>query len=108
MSAIFTLLRNFLGGFFLSVLAKLGTKKAVGIASIAAYIALTLGFIVAIKQTINIIFSLSAVPAFIEPSLGMIIPDNFAQVTAAIISAMIARAAYDLGVQKINLLNSAS
>lgn len=103
-------LTSILGSFGAGIISKLATKKAVGFASTLAFIALTVAFIVCIKESLNFLASdlPTHLPPLVKNQLGQILPTNFVQVMSAIISSMICRAGYDIGREKIQLLNSAN
>ncbi len=93
----------------ISGILALMTRKAVTVtASFAALIAVTVAFIATINGIVGTLASHLTGPAWIANAVGMFIPSDFGACIGAIVSAHIARAAYDLAVEKTRLFNAAS
>lgn len=94
-------------GVFTIFLAALSRKTVVAAASILAVVTLTTIFLSTINTlTTNLIASLT-MPPFLSYFLWFV-PSNFTSCIAFIISAHIARAAYDLLITKVQIINAAS
>lgn len=100
-------LGNLLVGFVTSVVAYFGlqlSKKTVfAAAAVAAFVALTSACIMVIKAAaLGIVYAL---PAFMAPTIGMLIPTNFAACVGAIMSAKTAVLIYRYHTETLRLVS---
>jgi hypothetical protein len=100
-------LGSLLLSLFTMLAAVIGRKLAVAGASVVAMMALTLAFVVCIGQMISYIQTLLIFPPFLI-SIGWFIPSNFTFCISTLLSARTCRAAYDLMIAKVHLINNAS
>lgn len=90
-----------------ALIAFFGRKAVVAAASLAAFAALTVAFLFVMKSLVDSIALSLVVPVWLQ-MIAWFVPTNFLVVFSAIISAHISRAAFDLAVAKIKMVNSAS
>lgn len=95
------------GALFASLLAMFGRKATVAVASAAAVLAVTSMFILSVN---GLVVAVAAVvpPGWISNAIGMFIPADFGVCIGSIVSAHVCRAAYDLAMLKIKMVNEAS
>lgn len=105
---IFALILGFIPALFANFLAMFTRKYTVAVASVLAFIATTITFIVCMKSIIGLAVSLIIMPAWIYNAIAWLIPSNFISITSAIISGKICKSAYVVVTEKIKLINSAS
>ena len=105
---IFALIAGFIPALFANFLAMFARKYTVAIASILAFIATTITFIVCMKAIIGIVVGLIIMPPWIYTAIAWFIHSNFIAVTAAIFSGKICKSAYLVITEKIKLINSAN
>ena len=91
-----------------AVLASLGRKWVTLVATTALVIALTASFIAVINGLVGSLASSLVTPSWMLNAVGMFVPTNFALCLSSIVSAHIARAGYDLAMDKTRLFNSAT
>lgn len=89
------------------LLAMFGRKLSVASAAIAALFALTAAFVVIVSLTVQAVANFIVLPSFLQP-IGWFVPSDFTFCISSIFSARISRAAYDLAMAKVRLINSAS
>lgn len=95
------------GALFASLLAMFGRKATVAVASVTAILAVTAAFIVCVNSIFGFVAGLMP-PGWIANFIGMFIPVDFGLCTGSILSAYTCRAAYDLAMLKIKIMNSAN
>lgn len=95
------------GSLFAGLVAMFGRKMVVATASVAAAIALTFAFLSFVRSAINSLSATIAMPSWAEAVLWFV-PLNFSVCVSVIIIVNVARAAYDFGMEKIKIINSAS
>lgn len=88
------------------ILQSFGRKGIVATASLSMTVALAIAFTVCIGELATLLITLLDFPVWLTP-IFWIIPGNFAAVMGALISGHICRAAYDLAMEKVRLVNSA-
>lgn len=91
-----------------AILAFITRKVGTATMAIASFVVMTAAFIAAINSIIQSVLGLVSAPGWILNSVGMFMPADFSAVLAAVVSARICRAAYDMAVEKIKLVNNAS
>jgi membrane-anchored glycerophosphoryl diester phosphodiesterase (GDPDase) len=91
-----------------AILAQLGRKWVTVTAALALMVALTAAFIALINGFVSTLMAQAGVPGIIANAVGMFLPSNFGAVLGVIVSAHIARAAYDLAMQKAQVFASAT
>lgn len=91
-----------------SILAQLGRKWVTLAAAIALVGVITAAFITVINGLVSALSGSLSTPGWLVNSIGMFIPSNFALCLSSIVSAHIARAAYDLAMDKTRLFTSAT
>lgn len=96
-----------LASFASGLLAMFGRKLSVATAAITAMFALTAAFVICISLTVQAIANIIVLPSFLAP-IGWFVPSDFTFCISSIISARTCRAAYDLAMAKVRLINSAS
>lgn len=89
-------------------IAFFGRKLLVATASIVLFVSITAVFIITIKSVISSVLALAVLPSWVSLGVGMFVPDNFAFVFGAILSAQVSRFVYDKAVEKIHLINGAA
>lgn len=85
-----------------------GKKALTFTTSVAAFIMLTVAFVVCIKKIFVAILALAIIPPWVLVALGMFIPANFAAILASIASAESCKWAYRQAKHKISLMNNAA
>lgn len=108
MPALLAFIPAMFSGLFAQFILLFGRKYTVGTASVLAYIATTAAMIFCLKQGLSTLSILLSPPLWLVGVLGWIIPSNFIAITSAIASARICRAAFDMAIAKIKLINGAS
>jgi hypothetical protein len=106
MIKLITLLVAGIPAIIAAVLAQLGRKWVTVAAAIALAVSLTAGFVALINTLVGSLASLLSAPGWISNAVGMFIPADFGLCVAAIVSAHIARAAYDFAIGKVKLFNT--
>jgi hypothetical protein len=91
-----------------SIAAFFGRKLTVISASVAAFVVLTGALVVTIQALLSALLTVAVMPAWIVQGVGMFMPSNFALVLGSIVSAKAVRAAYDIAISKVHLINSAN
>jgi hypothetical protein len=91
-----------------AVLAYLTRKIATATGAIATFAVLTLAFVAAIHTALDTVSGMFTAPAWVSNAVGMFIPSNFGVCLGALVSARIARGAYDLARAKLALITGAS
>ena len=91
-----------------AIITFFGRKFTVITASIAAFVVLTSALVVAIQSLMTSILAVTFMPVWIAYGIGLFLPANFSLVLGAIISAKAVRAAYDIAIAKVHLVNSAN
>jgi hypothetical protein len=89
-----------------ALFAQLGRKWVTVTATIALMITLTTAFIVAINNAVSALSGGLSAPGWISNAVGMFVPSNFALCLSSIVTAHIARAAYDLAMDKARMFNT--
>jgi len=105
---IFTAITTFVGSLFAQMLLIFGRKFTVGTATVLAYVATTLAFVICINELFSVVMAAVAIPAWILTAISWFIPSNFLSVIASITSGRVCRLAYQVTVKKISLMNSAA
>lgn len=90
------------------LIAFLGRKIGVASASIASMLFLTAALIVAINGIYSAVLTTAVLPAWLATGMGALVPSTFGATVAAIVSARIVGAAYDLAMGKVKAINSAN
>lgn len=90
-----------------SILSFFGRKGLIAASVVTMAVSLTVAFVACIKYILDTIAGLIP-PGWVFDILMMWIPSNFAACLAAILSANICRAAYDLAMTKLHLITSAN
>lgn len=83
-------------------------KVTVAATAIAGFVLLTAAIVVCLKQAIIYLLGLTIFPAWASQGVGMFLPYDFASVLASIWSSRACRWAYDVAIEKLKLVNSAS
>lgn len=104
---LLTFLSSFFGAAFTAFVAFVGRKVLIATASIAAALALTIAFVLFLNNLLTSVIGSLVLPPWIDVMMWFV-PGNFNLCISVIISANIARAAYDLGMEKIRLVNAAT
>lgn len=100
-----------LANFFVSLAAGIITyfgkevskKTLFATAAVAAFVALTVAFVVAVKAlAVGVVYAL---PAWAGPYIGMLLPTNLAVCLGALISARLALAIYRYHVETLKLVS---
>ena len=107
MIKLITMLVGAIPAFISGVLMMFTRKWAVLTASLTIFAAITLAFVVLINGFLATLSSGMVIPTDISDFVGMFIPSNFALCLATLVSAKIARGAYDLAVEKTRMFNTA-
>ncbi|MCX7166582.1 MAG: hypothetical protein NTV11_09945, partial [Rhodocyclales bacterium] len=76
--------------------------------SVATMLFLTAGMIAAINGIYSAVLSAAILPAWLASGIGALVPASFGATVAAIVSARIVGAAYDLAMGKVKVINSAN
>jgi len=97
-------LTSALGG----IIALLGRKATTVAATLGTFVLLLTAFIACINTIFATVISLMIVPAWVSNSIGMFIPGDFTAVLSAIMSSRLCRAGYDLAMEKVRAINSAT
>lgn len=108
MIRLITLLVSGIPAIISGVIAFLARKLGTATASVAAFVVLTAAFIASINTALQAVLSAMQLPSWAANAVGMFIPANFAVVLGAVVAAKIARAAYDLALEKIKVISSAN
>jgi len=108
MNKLLTFLFGAVPALIASFVGAQGRKWITLTAALTALVAITLAFIAGINTCIGEIGPSLSAPAWIVNVLGMFVPSNFGQVLSCIISAHIARGAYDFAVGKVKMYNAAT
>lgn len=95
------------GALFASLLAMFGRKATVAVASAAAVLGITTLFILSVNGLVVAVAG-AAPPGWISNAIGMFIPADFGLCIGSIVSAYTCRAAYDLVMLKIKMVNEAN
>lgn len=103
MNFLITGIASIIAGF----VALLGRKGVVVTASIATLVALTVAFTLVINGMLNLILATLVMPSWMQ-SIMWFVPSNFAVIFGVLLAANIARAGYDLAIEKLHLATSAS
>jgi hypothetical protein len=106
MVKLITLLVAGIPAIIAAVLASLGRKWVTVAGTIALMVALTGVFVAAINGIVAGLAGAMTAPGWIANSIGMFVPSNFGLVLSSIISAHIARAAYDFAMDKAHVFNA--
>ena len=94
-------------GVFTLFIAALSRKTVVSAASILAVVGLTTIFLSTINSLTSSFVASLVMPPFLNYFLWFV-PSNFSACMAFIIAAHISRAAYDLLITKVQIINAAS
>jgi hypothetical protein len=86
----------------------IGRKASVGITVVAAFVLMTVAFLVCIKSLIIGISAALVAPAWIANVIWWFVPSNWSALLASTLSARTCRAAYDMAKEKIKILNEAN
>ncbi|MEI7455306.1 MAG: DUF5455 family protein [Nitrosomonadales bacterium] len=103
--SFFTWLASTLTGW---AVAYFGRKVTTAVTAIAGFVLLTAALVVCLKQGILYLLGLTLLPSWVSAGVGMFLPYDFAAVLASIWSAKACRWAYDLALEKLKLVNSAT
>lgn len=90
-----------------SIIAFAGRKAVFATLAIAVALSLTVAFIVALKAVLLAVTNTLVMPSWLA-SIAWFVPSNFVAVFSALVAAHVVRAAYDLAITKLKLVNSAS
>lgn len=96
-----------IGSLLALLLSMFGRKVIVATAAVAAALALTVALALVINTLLTAVVAALSLPAVFS-AIYWFVPTDFSVCIAAIISANIARAAYDLGMEKIRLIATSS
>lgn len=91
-----------------ALVAWLGRKFGVATTAVLSAVLLTAAFVACINSILQNVLAAMVIPSWIVGSLGMFLPASFSVTLAAIMSSYICRAAYDMAIIKIKMINSAS
>ena len=108
MIKLITLLASGIPAVIAALIAFIARKAGTATASIAAFVVITLGFIACINSILQSVLGMVSIPGWISNAVGLFVPVDFAACVAAYASSRICRAAYDMAVLKVKLINSAS
>lgn len=106
MIKLITLLVAGIPAIITGILAVIGRKWAVFSATSLLMVALTVAFVAVINALVTALVSSAAIPGWAQP-MGYVIPSDFGACLAALCSARIARAAYELAMDKARMFNTA-
>lgn len=90
-----------------SMLQIFGRKSLVATATLSTAFALTLAFTICISELVSTLSAALSFPVYLEV-LFWFVPSNFVLLISSILSGRICRAAYDLAMQKVQMINNAS
>ncbi len=85
-----------------------GRKFSVTTASILAFIATTIAFIVCLKSILAAVIAALVIPSWLLYVIGLFIPSNAISMLSSILSARICRSAYEIIKFKIDLATKAN
>lgn len=105
------LLITWLYSGFVAIIAGLvafaGRKLVVSTAALLVFMALTVAFILAMQSLASTLAAAVVMPVWLAP-IAWFVPSNFLAVFGVLVSAHVTRAAYDLAVAKLKMVNSSS
>lgn len=88
---------------------KFFTRKVVTVTTTVGTFVLITGVMIAcIKNMIDTLLTLAVLPTWLTGGVAAFVPSDFAIVLGAIVSSRACRWAYDLAVEKIRMMNSAT
>ena len=93
--------------FFTGIIAFLARKWGVFAATATLMIALTVAFIGVINGVVASVLSSASLPGWAAAGIGFGIPSDFALCIGALVSSRIARAAYEMAMDKARMFNTA-
>lgn len=96
-----------IGSVITSLLALAGRKAVFAALAIAVALSLTVGFIAALKSVLASVTASMIMPSWLV-TIAWFVPSNFVAVFSALVAAHAVRAAYDLAITKLKLVNSSS
>lgn len=108
MAKLIAFLFTTLPAFFTLLLASFGRKYTTAVAGLLSLSLMLVLFIASINTILQSVLSYLALPSWLAVSVGMFIPSNFSVILSAMVSAKIARAAYDYGRHKTDLVVKAT
>jgi hypothetical protein len=108
MLKLITMLAGGFTGVISSFIALVGRKAGTAAASITAFVIITSGFIACINSILNSVLTIITMPGWIANAIGIFIPSDFSAVIAGVVSSRICRAAYELAMLKLEMINNAS
>ncbi|MFJ2989655.1 DUF5455 family protein [Collimonas sp. NPDC087041] len=108
MLKLITLLVSAIPAIIAAIISMIGRKLGTAGASIASFVVVTAALIAGINTILQGVLSYVAIPPFIANSVGLFIPTDWVACVTAVVTSRICRAAYDMAVQKIKLINDAS
>ncbi|WP_041741760.1 DUF5455 family protein [Collimonas fungivorans] len=108
MLKLVTLLLSGIPAIIAAIISMIGRKLGTAAASIASFVIITAGLIACINVILQNVLALIAIPPFIANSVGLFIPADWVACVTAVVSSRICRAAYDMALMKIKLVNNAS
>lgn len=91
-----------------ALVAWLGRKLGVATTAVLSAVLLTAALVACINSILQSVLAVMVVPSWIAVSMGMFLPASFSVTLSAIMSSYICRAAYDMAIIKIKMINSAS
>ena len=95
-------------GIGAAIWAFIGRKAAVGIASVAAVVMMTVAFLICIKSIITNVAAIATVPLWLESVIWWFVPSNWVALCSSILAAKTCRVAFEMAREKIKMLNEAS
>ncbi len=108
LAMFFTSFTTAVGSLFAYFLAIFGRKYAVATATVLAFIATTLTFIVCLKQILAVVIGTLIMPSWLVYFIGLFVPSNAISVFSAILSGRICAAAYEIMKFKIDLISKSN
>ena len=108
MLKLVTLLLSGIPAIITAILSMIGRKLGTAGASIASFVVVTAALIAGINTLLQGVLGYVSIPPFIANSVGIFIPPDWVACVTAVVTARIFRAAYDVAVEKIKLINNAS